>query len=335
VLLNTYQSDLDNKDGIIVGIDEGKLADLILKVPCDKCMLNQMVGGVSDKNMLILHGTRYEGMQCTMTTQCMRCSKLHEYSTRGNKRVYPPLPPAHHEELRRRRKRYRLNGNGDKITERKGHGVYVCNIKYVASRVLNNIGEPASRGAACLSSELAMNTRTFERIARIVWYNAVITSEQHLAEYRRSLVNKGVPIMLEVDGAWSQRRNGRQHCLILLNHDGYRVLPVLVVCIEKDLEGVIGCDEKGNEIIGILVHNSYNDASRLMETAAWRKVSKRLKDEPEFRKLVHGVCVDKDNSIPTIIKVLPISFIFPLCLWWWRWLVIALDTQKNRQLIGW
>ncbi len=114
------------------------------------------------------------------------------------------------------------------------------------------------------------------------------------------LIGENAAVTVVADGAWSQRRNANQHCLVML----VKGVPVHIVCLSRTImrasaagpavwmEGNLGAEQ----------------ASNVMESTCWARVAGELDEvDPSgrFRRLVTRVCVDRDNKVTASIQVRP------------------------------
>ena len=195
--------------------------------------------------------------------------------------------------------RYKRASPGEKVIKYPERRIPGINAVIMSSAALRGVTVTQSVSLAADIGLAAPSRSSHVRWHRTLWPELeALARTVHKDEIAR-LVAAGKPLTLVGDGGWSQRRNANQHCLILMCGDK----PVHVVAVDRTLmRAAVGGPvvwHKGNFDAGL--------SSNVMETAAWRRVAAELDAiDPtgRFRQLVTKVCVDRDNKVPKIIKVL-------------------------------
>jgi len=252
--------------------------------------------------MLRARPSTTEGVAWSSVLLCVLCGAERTHCNDNNEpRVHLLQSEKDEERLTRRRKRRRLKVGqpdleGVKVGGgRDGRGVKPLNIRTVAGNLLNGIGWGAYSRTAAINGDLCISDRTFERLSNKVWAAAERVTLDVLEEFVRLLCEKGEPVGVAADGAWNKCREAMQHCVAIF----VGKLPVLIVTTEKPVQGE---DEHGKAYM--VRESEYDSSSKGMEAECWAKVAAELDlIDQRFRPLVEAVCVDRDKSVTSIIKV--------------------------------
>jgi hypothetical protein len=252
--------------------------------------------------MLRVRPSATEGAVWSSVLLCVLCGTERTYCNDNNElRVHLLQSERDEERLTRRRKKRRLKVGqldlrGAKVGgDNHGRGVKPLNIRTVASNLLNGIGWGAYSRTAAINGDLCISDRTFERLSSKVWAAGERVALDVLEEFVRVVCEKGQPVGVAADGAWNKCREAMQHCVAIF----VGKLPILIVTLEKPVHGQ---DQQGKSYM--VRESEYESSSKGMEAECWAKVADELDTmDRRFRPLVEAVCVDRDKSVTSIIKV--------------------------------
>ena len=113
------------------------------------------------------------------------------------------------------------------------------------------------------------------------------------------LCDANAAVQVCADGMWNKTREARDHCLAIHSLR----LPLCLIMPQKNVYGETISLQRG-PVRYVLRMGDHSGSSKGMEAAAWQQVAANLDlQDTRFRALVSSVCVDRDASVTTAIKV--------------------------------
>ena len=308
-------------DGAIITMDLATLLKLILQIPCSRCL-----GGtqLADERQPVR-----EGAVWTFEVECTICHHQKSYRNHPGERLYPNFGFGNPRRAQRRRKRRTRQRNeawkkkspvereaaelkaevqemiqGSAPRKCSGKGVYPINLRLAAGALLGGLRHSQFRDFGRVTGMDVFSSRTLEELAPRVWAAAEAVAQREL---RSRVLKKGwTSFVIAVDGAWSQRRNARHHCLVVLDADNHE--PLCIIPLSKWRWGVTRKpDEKEpNKWTYERVvrrEGNYDGHSNGMEGHAWGLAAEFLNSvSPGICNQIRTICTDQDVNTAALAK---------------------------------
>ena len=288
----------DTSRGRRLSIDQQQWHEQLSMIPCEHCQGKMKLQPGVDSPL------RQEGEFHAVLFECSACKRPARRTNGSEERCRGLRAPESEKKLavrrgKRRRQeekddgRPRAAGNG-RIQQKVRAGPLKVNMRAALAEAFSGVGSGRARDRVAIGAISTLGASTCQALFTDIWHAVTVVAESELKKVILSHPATAKVIVC-VDGAWSQRREARHHCFVMLDSNDR---PLFIAPLSKDRWGL----EKDGQTAKLLRRGNYHGSSKPMETAGW-EMAKRDFDaiDPSFRNKVVAVCGDQDSSLPRLV----------------------------------